>query len=117
MNNKNKQSLISGENKQSLFLANARNKQSKIKEFVGTVISDKMEKTVVVEVVRVKPHPLYRKIVKKRKKFYAHDELKAKTGDKVRIRECRPLSKMKRFMTIEITNVKRPASRGRSRKK
>lgn len=106
MNNKNKQSLIS-----------SKNKKSRVKEFVGTVISDKMEKTVVVEVVRVKPHSLYRKIVKKRKKFYAHDELKAKTGDKVRIRECRPLSKTKRFITIEITHVKKPASRSRPRKK
>jgi len=95
----------------------SKGKKNQTKEFVGTVISDKMEKTVVVEVVRVKPHPLYRKIIKKRKKFYAHDELKAKNGDKVKIRECRPLSKMKRFITVKIIKVKKPASKGRPRKK
>ncbi|MCD6225543.1 30S ribosomal protein S17 [bacterium] len=72
------------------------------KEFVGKVISDKMEKTVVVEVIRAKPHPLYRKVVRRRKKFYAHDEKGAKMGDWVRIRETRPLSKLKRFVVVEI---------------
>jgi len=70
--------------------------------FTGTVVSDKMTKTVVVKVVRVKPHPLYRKVVEKKKKLYAHDEKGAKLGDQVKIKECRPLSKIKRFKVIEI---------------
>ncbi len=72
------------------------------KIFRGEVISDKMNKTVVVEVVRVKPHPLYRKVMRKKKKFYAHNEKGAKLGDWVKIEECRPLSKLKRFKVIEI---------------
>jgi small subunit ribosomal protein S17 len=62
----------------------------------GTVVSDKMEKTVVVEVERRVTHPLYKKIVRRTKKYVAHDESNAlKIGDLVRIRECRPLSKRK----------------------
>jgi len=57
-----------------------------------------MAKTIVVEVTRRVPHPLYKRIVSKRKKFYAHDERsEAKVGDVVRIIECRPLSKLKRW--------------------
>ena len=72
-------------------------------EKVGEVVSTKMTKTIVVEVSRRVPHPLYKRIVGKRKKFYAHDEeSKAKMGDIVRIVECRPLSKLKRWQLEEI---------------
>lgn len=77
--------------------------QIKKKEFVGKVVSNKMDKTVVVAVERKFPHPLYGKQVKKTKKFYAHDEEnKCKEGDIVRIRESRPLSKLKRWVVVEI---------------
>ncbi len=67
-------------------------------EKVGEVISTKMAKTIVVEVTRRVPHPVYKRIVNKRKKFYAHDEQgTAKVGDVVRIIECRPLSRLKRW--------------------
>ena len=71
-------------------------------EKVGVVASDKMTKTVVVRVDRLVKHPIYRKYVRKRKKFMAHDELGAKTGDKVRIIETRPLSARKRWRVVEI---------------
>ena len=77
-------------------------KSSKRAERVGIVSSDKMTKTVVVRVDRLVKHPVYRKYVKKRKKFMAHDELGAKIGDKVKIRETRPLSARKRWCVIEI---------------
>jgi small subunit ribosomal protein S17 len=65
---------------------------------VGEVISTKMAKTIVVEVTRRVPHPAYKRIVSKRKKFYAHDEEQsAHVGDVVRIVECRPLSRLKRW--------------------
>jgi small subunit ribosomal protein S17 len=67
-------------------------------EKVGEVVSTKMAKTIVVEVTRRVPHPVYKRIVSKRKKFYAHDEQQsAQVGDVVRIIECRPLSKLKRW--------------------
>jgi small subunit ribosomal protein S17 len=70
---------------------------------VGQVVSAKMSKTIVVEVSRRVPHPLYKRIIGKRKKFYAHDEEgSAKVGDVVRIIECRPLSKLKRWRLAEI---------------
>ena len=70
---------------------------------VGVVVSTKMAKTIVVEYVARVPHPVFKKIVKKSKKFYAHDENEtAKVGDTVRIRETRPLSKMKRWELVEI---------------
>lgn len=73
------------------------------KSFVGTVTSDKMDKTVVVSVVRVTRHPLYGKVIKLSKKYKAHDENNdAKTGDRVRIRECRPISKEKNFFVEEV---------------
>jgi small subunit ribosomal protein S17 len=78
-------------------------KVSKKKEFIGKVVSDKMDKTVVVAVERYVPHPLYKKRVKKTTKFYAHDEEnKCKVGDIVRIREHRPISKLKRWVVVEI---------------
>ena len=65
---------------------------------VGEVVSTKMNKTIVVEVTRRVAHPLYRRIVSRKKKFHAHDEAgEARLGDRVRIIECRPLSKTKRW--------------------
>ncbi|HEX8248258.1 MAG TPA: 30S ribosomal protein S17 [Pyrinomonadaceae bacterium] len=69
---------------------------------MGTVTSDKMTKTVVVRVDRLVKHPKYRKYVRKRKQFMAHDELGATIGDKVRIIETRPLSARKRWRVVEI---------------
>jgi len=80
-------------------------------EKVGQVVSTKMAKTIVVEVSRRVPHTLYKRIVAKRKKFYAHDEEgSAKLGDIVRIVECRPLSKLKRWRLAEV--VRRVAQVG-----
>lgn len=73
------------------------------KVLVGTITSDKMDKTVVVSVARVTRHPLYGKVIKVNKKYKAHDESNdAKLGDRVRIRECRPISKDKKFFVEEI---------------
>lgn len=70
---------------------------------IGVVIPSKMAKTAVVETVSRVPHPKFRKIVKKSKKFYAHDEEnKAQVGDLVRIMETRPLSKLKRWRVVEV---------------
>ena len=70
---------------------------------VGVVIPSKMAKTAVVETISRVPHPKFRKIVKKSKKFYAHDEEnKAQVGDLVRIMETRPLSKLKRWRLVEV---------------
>ncbi len=70
---------------------------------IGVVVSTKMNKTIVVEYVARVPHPIFKKIVKKSKKFYAHDENEiAKEGDKVRIRETRPLSALKCWELVEI---------------
>jgi small subunit ribosomal protein S17 len=72
-------------------------------EKVGRVVSDKMDKTVVVSVDSVRRHPLYHKRITRSKKFVAHDETNAcKTGDLVRIEETRPLSKRKRWIVREI---------------
>ena len=77
-------------------------KRGKRAEKIGVVASDKMTKTVVVRVDRLVKHPIYRKYVRKRKKFMAHDETGAKIGDKVRIVETRPLSARKRWRVVEI---------------
>ncbi len=70
---------------------------------VGTVSSDKMNKTITVRVETVKQHPLYKKTIKTSKKYKAHDEDNtARTGDVVKIMETRPLSKDKRWKLIEI---------------
>jgi small subunit ribosomal protein S17 len=72
-------------------------------EKVGTVVSTKMQKTIVVEVSRRVPHPMYKRIITKRKRFYAHDEeATARVGDTVRIIEHRPLSKLKRWTLGDI---------------
>jgi small subunit ribosomal protein S17 len=72
-------------------------------EKVGQVVSAKMHKTIVVEVTRRVPHSVYKRIINKRKKFYAHDEQQtAQIGDVVRIIECRPMSKLKRWRLGEV---------------
>lgn len=74
-----------------------------VKERVGTVVSDKMDKTVVVAVEDRTAHPKYGKIVVRTKRYKAHDEDNvAKTGDRVRIQETRPLSRTKRWTVAEI---------------
>lgn len=78
------------------------------KERVGEVVSDKMTKTIVVRVERRVPHPQFKKIVTRFKKFYAHDEQeRAGLGDRVLIRETRPLSKTKRWELIEVVEKAR----------
>ena len=73
------------------------------KTFTGTVVSDKMEKTRVVEIISMRPHAKYRKQVKFAARFKAHDEKnEAKAGDVVSIMETRPLSKDKRWVIVEI---------------
>ena len=69
----------------------------------GKVTSAKMEKTIVVEIIRLVQHPKYRRVVRIAKKFYAHDEKRqAKPGDTVRIVASRPLSKLKRWRLKEV---------------
>jgi len=69
----------------------------------GRVVSDKMEKTIIVVSETRVPHPTYQKIVRKSSRFKAHDETnQAKAGDIVRIAECRPMSKDKRWRLVEI---------------
>ena len=70
---------------------------------VGEVVSSRMHKTIVVQVVRKKAHPFYGRVVSKAKKFYAHDEKNvARVGDVVRLEETRPLSKLKRWRLKEV---------------
>jgi small subunit ribosomal protein S17 len=70
---------------------------------VGRVISDKMDKTIVVKIERTLKHPLYGRIIKQFTKFYAHDENNdARVGDAVRIMETRPLSSLKRWRLVEV---------------
>ncbi|MBD1904501.1 30S ribosomal protein S17 [Funiculus sociatus GB2-A5] len=76
-----------------------------VKERVGVVVSDKMQKTVVVAVENRSPHPKYGKIVVNTKRYKAHDEEnECKVGDRVRITETRPLSRTKRWTVAEILN-------------
>ena len=74
-----------------------------VKERVGLVVSDKMQKTVVVAVENRAPHPKYGKIVVRTRRYKAHDEEnQCRTGDRVRIQETRPLSRTKRWVVAEI---------------
>ncbi len=76
-----------------------------VKERVGLVVSDKMDKTVVVAIENRSPHPKYGKIVVRTKRYKVHDEEnKCKSGDRVRIRETRPLSRTKRWSVTDILN-------------
>ncbi|MBK8985196.1 MAG: 30S ribosomal protein S17 [Chloroflexi bacterium] len=73
------------------------------KRLVGVVISDKMDKTVVVEVTTTKRHPVYGKVLRLRKKYQAHDEANdCRTGDRVQIIESAPISRHKRFAVVSI---------------
>jgi len=73
------------------------------KEVIGIVVSNRMQKTIVVQVVRQKGHGFYGRVVSKAKKFYAHDEKgAARIGDFVRLEETRPLSKLKRWRLKEV---------------
>ena len=82
---------------------NAEQKTGARKTLVGEVVSTKMAKTIVVEVNRQKAHPYYKRVVKRSKKFYAHDEQgTAKLGDVVKIEETRPLSKLKRWQLKDV---------------
>ena len=74
-----------------------------VKEKVGIVISNKMQKTVVVKVENRYPHPIYLKTMVKTQKYLAHDEMnQCNIGDQVLVKECRPLSKRKRWSVTEI---------------
>jgi small subunit ribosomal protein S17 len=72
------------------------------RRLTGVVISDKMMKTIIIAVKRTYRHPLYQKVVFDVKKYKAHDELECKVGDKVRIVECRPISREVRWTVEEI---------------
>jgi small subunit ribosomal protein S17 len=81
----------------------SQEKKTGRKELIGKVVSNKMKKTIVVEVTRKKSHSLYGRVISIRKKFYAHDEKnEAHIGDFVRIEESRPLSRLKRWTLKEI---------------
>lgn len=71
------------------------------KRLKGTIVSNKMNKTVVVRARRKFSHPLYHKVLEKHKKFLAHSERERQVGEVVTIEECRPLSKRKRWMVVE----------------
>ena len=78
-----------------------------LKERVGTVVSDKMEKTVVVAVESRFPHPIYQKTVSRTTRYKVHDEdNRCQVGDRVRITETRPLSRSKRWTVAEIMTTK-----------
>jgi len=72
------------------------------KTFIGKVVGDKMANTIVVFMDYTQRHPIYKKIITKHKKIYADNNLSAKIDDIVRVRETSPLSKLKRFTTVEI---------------
>jgi small subunit ribosomal protein S17 len=77
--------------------------ESNARVMVGKVVSDKMQKTIVVLVERTVKHPKYGKIMRRRTKLHAHDENQVcKIGDSVKVRECRPLSKMKSWVLVEV---------------
>jgi small subunit ribosomal protein S17 len=85
----------------------AETKRGLRKSRIGVVVSDKMDKTVVVQVTRIVMHPLYKKYIRKRSKYKAHDERgEFKIGDTVEIRESRPVSKEKRWQVIKL--IERP---------
>lgn len=73
-----------------------------MKTLVGKIVSNKMNKTVVVETERWVTHPMYRKRLRRTKRFHAHDETGAKVGQTVKLIETRPISKTKHFRVIEI---------------
>ena len=93
------------ESEQQTTTATERNRR---KARLGTVVSDKMEKTVVVQVTDRKSHPLYKKVIQRRVRFKAHDEgNECRIGDLVRIMETRPLSRDKRWRVVEVVEKAR----------
>lgn len=87
---------------------NVSTQRGRRKTFVGTVVSDRMTKTIIVRVEHSEPHPLYRKPVKRFSKFAVHDEKEeAQVGDVVRIMETRPLSRTKRWRLVEIVQKRK----------
>lgn len=83
--------------------AEAGQRTTRRKARQGVVVSDKTDKTIVVKVERTVTHPLYKKVLRRSKKYHAHDEENAcKVGDVVRIMECRPLSRLKRWRLVEV---------------
>jgi small subunit ribosomal protein S17 len=81
-------------------------KRGSRKERNGIVVSDKQDKTIIVETVRRMPHPLFKKIIKKKSKFVVHDEKnEAKIGDMVLIAETRPTSKSKRWRLVKVVSL------------
>jgi small subunit ribosomal protein S17 len=84
-------------------MAETKTKQSHRATKIGQVVSTKMSKTIVVEVIMKKAHPLYKRVIAKNKRFYAHDEANtARLGDYVEIEETRPMSKLKRWRLKNI---------------
>ena len=87
----------------------AKTEKKNLKTLGGVVVSDKMQKTALVLVKRYIKHPKYQKFITRTKKYKAHDEENvAKVGDKVTIKSCRPLSKDKSFMLVEVNGEKIP---------
>ncbi|ADK86282.1 30S ribosomal protein S17 [Desulfarculus baarsii DSM 2075] len=81
----------------------ANNDRGNAKALTGVVVSDKMDKTVVVQVERLVKHPIYKKYVRRRAKFMAHDEANdCRVGDTVLIRQSRPLSRLKRWRVSKV---------------
>ena len=87
---------------QSVITRRGKHKSKSGKIFTGTVVSDKMQGTLVVAFDYKRKHPIYKKIIRKRHKIYVDNNLDAKQGDIVKVKESRPLSKTKRFITLEI---------------
>lgn len=80
------------------------------KSRTGTVVSDVNDKTIIVEIVRQAPHRLYRKVIRRTKRYHVHDpENRATVGDIVRIEECRPISKTKRWQLTEVLTERQVA--------
>ena len=80
------------------------------KSRTGTVVSDVNEKTIIVEIVRQAPHRIYRKVIRRTKRYHVHDsENRATVGDIVRIEECRPISKTKRWQLVEVLTERQVA--------
>lgn len=89
------------------------------KIMTGNVVAVKMAKTAVVEVESVRAHPLYRKAVRRNKKFHVHDEVGVKSGDRVEFRETRPISKTKRWIITKIVSgePKKPKVKAKVKKR
>lgn len=90
--------------KQSKTKIEKNNKKgTKKKVLEGVIVGNKMQKTVVVKIITKKPHPLYKKIVTKTKRYKAHTDKDLNIGDAVKIEQCKPISKEKKWRVIEVT--------------